>query len=223
VKFIVALVLLGATLNATAQERLLVSDRPLDFALHLSNADIPIDDGTSVAATEVQRIGITWRERYGQHLQLGFLGGASYLTQRNNAATAGLELDGYHAGLSLDIDLYDDARANLQLSATYLYQRVDSDRPNQRVVIAWREPSARFTAGVALGGRLWASAGVRYGGIDGEQRLSGTVNQTRDVERRATTGSVAELELKLDDNGYVRLTAMSGMERSVALHFGRRY
>jgi hypothetical protein len=65
---------------------------------------------------------------------------------------------------------------------------------------------------------------VRYGIIDGRQRVSGTVNETRPIEQTDRTGGMAGLELVLDtEGGYAGVVAESGPDRSVGVYFGRRF
>jgi len=198
--------------------------RPVDFSLGFSRHTLDLRAGGARFDTTVERIGITWRERYGARLQLGFTGGYSALTQTNNPVTAGRELDGYHAGVLLDFDVLRSERAALFFNAAWLYQHVDDDDGTQRIVLSWSEPSARFGAGALLGGGLWVYGGVRHGIIDGRQRLSGAVNETQPIEQTDRTGGFAGLELVLDrEGGYAGLTAESGPDRSVGVYFGRRF
>lgn len=199
------------------------SDRPLDFSLHFSQADLDLDYGGTHVDTSVDRVGIVWRERYGERLQLALLGGYSFLTQGNNAPTAGRELEGYHAGVSLDLDLAVLSRATVFLHAVWLYQNVDDETGGQRVNISWSEPSLRFGASGALPGGVRVYGGVRYGRIDGRQRLSGTLNETRNIEETDRDGGFLGLELALDGDGYVGAIAESGMDRRAGLYFGRRF
>lgn len=197
-------------------------ERPLDFSLTLGQHTLDLDYGDTTVDTSVDRIGISWRERYGERLQLGLVLGYSFLTQGNNVVTAGRELDGYHAGVTLDIDLLKTERALLFLGVSWLYQNVDDDDGAQRVEIAWREPSGWL--GVSrLIGPVRAYGGVRYARIDGQQRLSGALNETRDIEETDSSGAFAGLELALEDDGYVGVVGQSGPDRSASIYFGRRF
>lgn len=199
------------------------SDRPLDFALTLSNRSYDLNYGDSKVDTSVDRITASWRERYGEHLQLGLFGGPAYLTQTNNSATSGRQLNGYHAGISLDLDLMRTQWVDAFFSAVWLYQKVDHDDGAQQVVIATREPSARLGAGVSIAPNVRAYGGVRYGSIRGEQRVSGTLNETRTVRESEQAGGFVGLELTLDRDGYVGLAGESGIDRGVRISFGRRF
>lgn len=198
-------------------------DRPLDFGLRFSHHALDLDYGGSKIDTSVDRIAVYWRERYGERLQLGLFGGYAFLSQSNNPATAGRKPDGYHAGFSLDVDLLRSEPVDSFFSAVWLYQKVDDDNGAQQTEIATREPGARLGLGVSLGGGVRAYGGARYGRIDGEQRLSGALNETRKIGETRNTGGFVGLELKLEQDGYVGLAAESGTDRSVAIYFGKRF
>ncbi len=213
---------LPATAKAVESTAGLHPERPLDFSLYLLQARTDLDYGAARVDTTVDRLGIAWRERYGQRLHLGLFGGYAFLTQHNNAATAGRELNGYHAGFSFDLDLLASERAALFLAAAWLYQKVDDDDGAQRVVISWNEPSVRIGTSGLLGG-VRAYGGVRYGRIDGQQRLRGALDETRSVEKTNQTGAFFGLELNLERDGYVGVAGESGPDRRVSLYFGRRF
>lgn len=219
------LIALALPYTATAAEIVVApyTDRPLDFRLHFTQASLDLDYGGARIDTTVERIGVAWRERYGRNLQLGLFGGYAYLTQGNNAATAGRELDGYHAGFSLDLELFTIERATLFLAAAWLYQKVDDDDGAQRVVISWNEPSARIGVSGLLGGAVRAYGGARYGSIDGQQRLRGTINETRAIGQTDRSGGFVGLELNLEREGYVGVVAESGPDRHTSVYFGRRF
>jgi hypothetical protein len=198
-------------------------DRPIDFSLYFSHHAFDLDTAGTKIDTSADRVGVTYRERYGARLQLGLLGGYTVLTQDNNPATSGRELNGYHAGFSLDLDLLQGERVDSFMSARWLYQKVDHDDGSQRVTIVTREPSFRIGAGLALGYGVRAYGGLRYTRIDGEQRLSGTLNDTSVFEATRKAGGFAGVELRLEGNGYVGVATESGTDRNVAIYFGRRF
>jgi hypothetical protein len=198
-------------------------DRPIDFSLYISHHAFALNAAGTKTDTSVDRVGITYRERYGARLQLGLTGGYATLTQDNNPASSGRELNGYHAGFTFDLDLWQRERVNVYAGARWLYQKVDQDDGLQRVAIVTREPSYRIGASLALGDGVRAYAGLRYGRIDGEQRLSGTLKNTSAFETTDDAGGFAGLELQLEGNGYVGVATESGTDRNVAIYFGRHF
>lgn len=215
------LVLISAP--AAADRDNFYTDRPLDFSLRVGHRTLALNYGGTTVDTSVNRIGIIWRERFGERLQLGLAGGYSFLTQTNNPPTAGLELDGYHAGVVFDLDLLTLGQTGVSLQGAWLYQHVDHDDGTQQISIAWREPSVRLGADTAIGGGVRIYGGLRYGAIDGQQRLSGTLNETRTIQQTSRTGGFAGIKLSLEGNGYVGVDAVSGIDRGVSLYFGRLF
>ena len=219
---LLAIWLAAAIPIAAAEDERRITDPPLDFSLYLSRTKTDIDYPTAPVSTRIDRIGIHWRERY-QPLLLGLIGGASYVTQTQNIPTAGLELSGYHVGVTFEIEMLKIDSLRVSLGGAYLYERVKEERGNDHIVLAWRLPTAQLLAQWRVTPAWELYGGPHYGYLDGEERLRGATNLTQDIERRADTGGIAGIRLNLDDAGYVTLEGNSGATRSVALYFGRRY
>jgi len=209
--------------TAAAADSGLYADRPPDFSLSVSHHRLDLNYGGTSVDTTVDRVGIAWRERFGERLQLGLAGGYSFLTQPNNPPLAGRELSGYHAGFLLDLDLLTYVRGGLSLHGAWLYQKMDDDNGTQQIVISWREPSATLRASARIGDALVVFGGVRYGTIDGTQRLAGTINETREISQMDRSGGFAGVQLNLEDNGYIGVTTATGIDRYTSIYFGRRF
>lgn len=219
---LLALLAVAAPVSAADWGGAAYADLPLDFSLRFARQELDlVGDGSG--DTTIDRVGIGWRERYGERLELGLVLDYVALTQENVPVTAGRELTGYHAGVSLDTDLLRLGPAALFLRAGLGYLRVDDDSPAQSIVISWTEPTLRLGVRGPLAGGLRAYGGVRYGTIDGEERLSGTMNETRSLEEDDRIGGFAGLELALEHGGYVGLSAETGIDRTVGIYFGRTY
>lgn len=199
-------------------------ERPIDFALHIGEGKTALAYANRSVDTTVQRIGARWQEHYGTRLRLAMRGGYSFVTQTGNDATAGLELDGYHAALAFDVDLFRRQRFKLYAGGTYLYERAKEETAGQRIELSWHEPTGRIGAVVGLGRDVELRAGVRHGYIAGAERLRGTINKTMGVGRRHATGAFVGLQLTVDANGgYVGVSGHGGIERGAAVYFGRRF
>lgn len=198
-------------------------ERPTDFTLGFTQHEITLARDGDRIDTTVKRIGIAWRERYGEYVRLGLLGGYSYLTQTGEPLTAGEQLDGYHAGLSVDVDVPFASALSFFAGANYLYEWTDDRSALQDVTLSWNTVYAE--AGLALtalrAARLYA--GVNYGELDGEERARGTVTATSDLSADDRTGAVAGFEVTLDQDGYVGVVARSGFYRGAGIYFGRRF
>lgn len=199
-------------------------DRPLDVALRFTSAEAPLDysDGHAYDTT-TKWIGFTLREQVIQRLALGMYGGYTYVTQTGNPLTAGIELDGYHAGFSLDGVLFESPRASLYYGLNYTYQKVDHKSDAQTIVIDWSEPRALLGASVRFTRLLRIYGGGGYGRIDGEERASGTVNHTTDFNRSSRAFGFLGLDLNVDPGGYVGIEAESGLTRRAEIYFKRTY
>jgi hypothetical protein len=198
-------------------------DKTFAVDLRFARNDNPLDYGDFVADTTTKWIGLSWRERYDQRVHLGMFGGYAYTTQTNNAATAGLELDGYHVGLSLHISLLETRRTNLYFSADYTYERVDNDDNTRDVVIDWHYPRARFGITFTPQSALRFYGGGDIGEIDGTERASGTFNRTVNFERSAKGGVFGGLDYNLDQDGYIGFELRSGINKGGEIYFKRRF
>jgi hypothetical protein len=154
---------------------------------------------------------------------LGMHGGYTYVTQTGNPVTSGIQLDGYHAGLSLYGAFFESRRASLYYAFDYTYQKVDDKNDDQTVVIEWSEPHALIGASVMVGNRWRVSGGGGYGHIDGEERASGPINHTTDFSRSTRAFEFLGLALNVDPDGYVGIEAGTGLTRRAEIYFKRIY
>jgi hypothetical protein len=194
-----------------------------DFSLRLARAKAPFDYGAQAIDTASRWLGVSLREQASEHITLGMYGGYAYVTQTNNPVTAGLELDGFHAGFSLHAVLVTGQYATLFYALNYTYQKVDHKRDAQTVVIDWSEAQAQLGAIVTLNRKWRLYGGGSYGYIDGEERISGAINRTTNFERPAHAGGFLGLDLNVDASGYVGVEAKTGLTRGAEIYFKRRY
>lgn len=194
-----------------------------DFSLRFASAAAPFDYGAQTYNTTIRWIDVSWREKTSEHVTLGMYGGYSYLTQTNNPATAGIQLDGYHVGFSLHGILLSGHRASLFYSAAYTYQKVDHTSDAQTVVIDWSEPQAQLGTIITLTKRLRLVGGGSYGYIGGQERASGTITHTTDIKRHSRAGGFLGLDWNVDPDGYVGVEASAGLTRGGEIYFKRSY
>jgi hypothetical protein len=198
-------------------------DKVLDFSLRMARVKSEFHYDTATADTTGKWLGLSVREKFSPHLTLGMFGGYAYVTQTRHPLTAGIELDGYHAGFSLHAVMIETPRVTLYGAMDYTYQKVDHKSDTQTVVIDWSEPHAQLGVIVPLAKRLRFFGGGNYGYIDGEERASGTTNHTVGFKQDARAGGFVGLDLQTDIDGYVGLEAKSGLARSAEIYFKRRY
>src|SRR3989344_6100580 len=149
-----------------------------DFSLRFARAKMPLDYGDRSYDTTSRWIGLSLREKAGQRVTLGMYGGYAYVTQTGNPVTAGMELDGFHAGFSLHGIILENRRVSLFYAIDYTYQKVDHKSDAQTVVIDWSQSQAQLGAIAALTQNFRFYGGGRYGRIDGEEGARGTGNRT---------------------------------------------
>lgn len=199
-------------------------ERPVDFSLDFTRVRTALDYDDRNVDTTVKRIGIVYRERMSTRVWLGLHGGHAFVTQTDNAATAGLELSGYYAGLGLYLGLYEGARAGIFFNAAYTYQSVDAGRDLDTVDLTWLESRAELGAYVTPYTALRVYGGVNYGAIEGEERTGGALARTtRTIARTGRLGGFGGLEWRLDNNDYIGAVAQSGVTRMAGVYFGHRF
>jgi hypothetical protein len=196
--------------------------RPFEFTVLIGRERTVFESDIRSSPTTVRRVGISWREQFGPRVAIGLFGGYTSVTQTGNPLTAGLKLDGYHAGISLHLALLQTERVRLFIAGDYAYQDVDRTGGEQSVALEWYELRARLGAAVALAPRVQIYGGGSYGHIDGQERVTGAVNGTTDFERRARYGGFLGLNFNVEPGGYVGVEAWSGLGRGGKIYFEKR-
>lgn len=194
----------------------------LDFALRLSRYKTTFDYGTLDARSTLEEITTSWRYRINKHLQIGFIAGYSSLSQRNNPPTAGLDLDGWHAGIGLHFNLLHSKYVDLVFSTDYTFNDLSGDATNgDGVDIEWAKSRALIGLNVRVGKRVQLYGGGITNRIDGEQRQTGTVNQTLDFKHDRTSGSFVGLDIDLGRQGFFGVEIQSGETKGIGFYFKR--
>ncbi|MHB1141174.1 MAG: hypothetical protein ACYC1T_05365 [Sulfuricaulis sp.] len=199
------------------------SGSTLDFSLRFARTKMPLEYAGRTNDATSRWFGFSLREKAGKRVTLGMYGGYAWLTQTNNPVTAGIELNGFHAGFSLHGVLLEGRRASLYGALDYGYQKVDHKNDARTVVIDWSHPQAQL-GGILTLARNWRLyGGGSYGKIDGEERVSGSVNHTLAFERGAQSGGFAGLDLNVETDGYIGVELRSGLMRGGEIYFKRRF
>lgn len=199
------------------------SGSTLDFSLRFARAEMPLEYAGRTQDGTASWFGVSLREQVSPRVTLGMYGGYAWLTQTNNPVTAGIELDGYHAGFSLHALLWPGRRASLYGTLDYGYQKMDHEGIAQKVVIDWTQAQAQLGAMLTLARHWRLYGGGSYGRIDGEERASGAVNHTLDFERGARSGGFVGLDLNVETDGYIGVEYRSGLARGGEIYFKRRF
>lgn len=195
----------------------------LDFSLRFARTKVPLDYGNRTNDATSRWVGVSLREKAGKRVTLGMHGGYAWLTQNNNPVTAGIELDGFHAGFSLHAVMLQGRHASLYGALDYTYQKMDHKNDARTVVIDWAQPQAQLGVMLTLAPKWRVYGGGNYGKIDGEERASGSVNHTLTFERGAQSGGFLGLDLNVETDGYIGIEARSGLMRGAEIYFKRRF
>ncbi|MEK6550588.1 MAG: hypothetical protein AABZ50_02985 [Pseudomonadota bacterium] len=220
---LIALLLSPTTLPAATEVTAeLGADKSLDFGVRFAAARNPLAYGSATHDTTVRWIGAGWREAFGP-AQIGLRFGYTFVTQNDNPNTAGLELDGYHAGISLAFDIVRYAQGRLFVSTDYLYQAVKHEGISRTVEMTWYDP--RVTVGLyhGLSREVYVLVGASYGRTNGEERVNnGVVTTVRDFSRH-DTGSLLGFDIVDGNKGTVGFVLRTGLDRGGSIYFKRLF
>lgn len=207
---------------ASATEAAGFPEQPGDFAVRFVQYDVSLSDKGKTFDSTVKQISFGFREMFGERVRAGLFGGYSYLSQDDNPATAGEQLDGWHAGVALEVTAFRRKGFGLTAGTRYMYQRVDEDNLPAPVEYTWSEASLYASANVQIAPTLIFFGGVNYVSIDGEQRLSGSVQRTSRFDN-AQAGAFAGLDFEIEPRGHVGVMAETGLRNGGQIYFMHRY
>lgn len=195
---------------------------PLDFALHFARHETRFDDHLGRVDATIKRVGISAYGNADPTLQTGLLLGYAALSD-DQAVTSGREPDGFYGGPALRSALYAGRVLRAELTGSYVYLRVREGHAGLSQVVEWRQWQIALDTRWRLGSRVGLWLGGHYGAIGAEQRLTGTVEQTRTLERDAGLGGRAGLELDIDDGGRVGIAVERGVLNGLDIYFERQF
>ena len=196
-------------------------NRNLDFGLRFASHRNSLDyDGIS-RDTTVKWISAGWREPFGP-VQLGLRLGYTFLTQTGNPATQGLELDGYHAGISLALDIARYRQGRIFFSADYVYQEVKHEGATQTVEMSWHDPRVNVGLHHGLGRQVFLLVGGSYGRTSGTERVENSAITTRHFSRN-DGGAFLGLDITDNNRGTVGFVMRTGLDRGGSIYFKRLF
>jgi hypothetical protein len=195
--------------------------QPFDFTLSLSNSDIELQGGNGQTLVSEDRISISVLTRIEPHLQLGFITGSSDLFLDNDAPTAGMSLNGYHAGLLLRSEFGDNPR--ITAHGNYLYQQSNNERTGQTTSLSWQQWAAGISGTVILGQRLELSAGWMYHDVDARRRTTGVINETKRLVLASGSQGRFAIAWHVRSGGRVGLVLQRGSYQQVEFRFSREF
>jgi hypothetical protein len=187
----------------------------VDFALHLSRLDVPLNTG--------QQAGVISFDTGRHPLQPGLAVGYAYVSDNSQTVTAGMELEGFYLAPALRGVLCDGPRLTATLTAAYLYQRVKDSNATDSVTLEWQQPQLDLDVKYRIGRELVVLLGGQYGRIDVDEHITGSADQTFTLEHGAAAGYRAGLEVDLGDDGQVGILVHRALGDGVEIYFQRQF
>jgi len=191
----------------------------LDFALHLSRLDIPLNNGPQTINTTVKQLGVVSFDISQQTLQPGLGVGYAYASDSQQSVTAGMELVGFYIAPALRSVLLDGSRLTATLTATYLYQRVKDSNADQAVTLEWHQPQLDLKLKYRINRSIGLLLGGQYGRIDADEKLSGNINQTISLQNGPTLGYRAGLDMDVGGDGHVGVLVHRAIGDGLEIYF----
>lgn len=195
----------------------------LDFALHLSRLETSLNDGQQAIDTTVKQLGIVSFDIGQQTLQPGLAVGYAYVSDSNQSATAGMELQGFYIAPALRGVLIDGQRFTATLTGTYLYQRVKDSNTDRAVTLEWQQPQVDLDVKCRITRQIGLLLGGQYGRIDVDEKITGSIDQTLTFNTGPTLGYRAGLEFDLEGNGQVGMLLHRAIGDGVEIYFQRQF
>lgn len=193
----------------------------LDFALLLTRNELELKDASVTYPATLKHLGIAVFETVDPHLQYGFITGSSAFDLENDTATAGLSPSGYHLGIALR-GHYGHI-PQLQWQAQYRYLDTRHKTEARKVTLNGYEWEGRLDLRLGLGPQWALLLGGAYRGLDVERRVSGDINETRNLDLDQSAEARLGIELMSPPDGRVRLTIRRGAYDGLTLAFSRGF
>ena len=213
---------LAASTAANADEAGWFPDHPGDFAVRFVQYNIPLSDKTDQFDSTVKQISFGFNGAFGKRVKAGLFGGYSYLSQDDNVATRGEQLDGWHAGMLFDVAVYQADRFGLNAGTRYMYQRVDEDNSPTQVEYTWSETSIYLAANARVGSSLVFFGGINQVSANGEQRIDGPVPDTTNFDN-SKAGAFIGVDFEIEPRGHIGVMAETGLRTGGQIYFMHRY
>lgn len=149
----------------------------------------------------------------------------SYLdtSQGAHPQAVGLDAAGDALGIDLVFALVDEPRFELGLRFAYDYARTENRLDGQQIETNWSTTALGLDAVLGLGKTIRFLAGTGLVSVDGEERLSGDINQVTSFKEETSTGYYAGLRIRTDKRGHIGLRWTGGYQTGLFLKFSRRY
>lgn len=214
---LLSLLLLLLPLHAAAYDDALIGLR-LDW----SQYDTTLTMGGINRDTRIDHVALvlnepSWQRFYGG-LRLGYVD----VSQADNPALAGFDLNGNSLGLRLGAFLIQNDRVKVFVQGDFDYLYAEDEEDEQKAEFDWTETTLQIGASVKLGLFRLSAGAYRYN-LDGEQTLSGATDSTTRFGEEESTGATAGIEFQVDPTGYIGIHTESGARDGTRITFIREF
>ncbi len=194
-----------------------------DFALFIEHTDTEWAYPVVVRETTTTRLLAVWHESFGASLKGGLRLAYLDLSQASNPLPAAKNTTGYGLGFDLHAQLI--ARSSLQLGLlfAYDYQSTGGKSTDQAADVVWHTGQVGVDLILAPLARVSVLSGVSLTYIDGEQRVSGNLEQITPFNEDEPLGYYAGLSLKTDATGSIDVKWYGGSREGIEFAFRRQF
>ena len=144
-------------------------------------------------------------------------------SQATHPQAVGLNTAGDGLGIDLAMQLLNIAHFELGLRFAYDYARTGYKLDGQQIENTWTTTTLGLDAVLSLGKTLRLLAGTAWVSVEGEERLSGDVNQLTTFKEETSTAYYAGLSIRIDSRDHIDLRWTGGYQNGLVLGFTHRY
>lgn len=194
-----------------------------DFALFIQYTDMDWAYPVAVRETTSTRLLAVWHESFGASLKGGLRLAYLDLSQASNPIPSARNSTGYGLGFDIHARLLNQSFLQLGLLFAYDYQSTRGTSDNQITDFVWHTGEVGADVILAPNARLSVLSGISLTYIDGEQRVSGNLDQIIPFNENENIGYYAGLDLKTDATGSIGLKWYGGAKEGVEFVFRRQF
>lgn len=198
-------------------------DDGLNFSLTLGSSTTQWVYQDTPRETRLRTVTASWSQAMGPSIRGGL--NLTYLDTRQatHPQAVGLDTAGDALGIDLQMQLLNTARLQLELRFGYDFARTENALEGQQIENNWTTASLGLDAELALGKLMHFQAGAGVVSVEGEEQLSGDINQLTTFNEETSSRYYAGLSIKTDDNGRIGLRWVDGYQSGLLLSFSRQY
>lgn len=172
-----------------------------DFVLFIEHSDTDWNYPAVKQETTTTRLLAVWHESFTESLKGGLRLAYLDISQAANPLPSGKNSTGYGLGIDVHAGLLTRPSLQLGLRLAYDYQSTSGKSSDQVSDFIWHSAEVALDMIVAPMSRLSFLSGVSLNWLDGEQRVSGNINQIFSFSEDEPFGYYAGLNLKTDATG----------------------